>query len=200
MNPVANPVNWHHPRSRQSIQNGRSQPPESPNRNRRPHVARKIDRLAQDQSAFQKSSSLSATSAIRSLTSSPLTTSASKSPPLTRKHLSGSHMRSPPPRHQIDSDFVVLCPDNLYTDETDLIRAREIFDSREACVYSALHRHPKHATRPQIVFHLGSSQSRSKRLRLSQSQRQLLRARNQLHRLRLLQAAKPSIFSLRFPS
>lgn len=32
---------------------------------------------------------------------------------------------------QIDRDFVVLCPDNLYTDETDLIRAREVFDSRK---------------------------------------------------------------------
>ena len=31
---------------------------------------------------------------------------------------------------EIDSDFVVLCPDNVYTDETDLIRAREVFDSR----------------------------------------------------------------------
>jgi NDP-sugar pyrophosphorylase family protein len=30
---------------------------------------------------------------------------------------------------QIDGDFVVLCPDNIYTDETDLKRAREIFDS-----------------------------------------------------------------------
>ena len=28
---------------------------------------------------------------------------------------------------KIDSDFVVLCPDNLYTDETDLSRAREKF-------------------------------------------------------------------------
>ena len=30
---------------------------------------------------------------------------------------------------QIDGDFVVLCPDNIYTDETDLTRAREIFES-----------------------------------------------------------------------
>lgn len=30
---------------------------------------------------------------------------------------------------QIDSDFVVLCPDNLYTDGTDLSRARDVFDS-----------------------------------------------------------------------
>ena len=28
-----------------------------------------------------------------------------------------------------DDDFVVLCPDNVYTDETDLIRAREVFES-----------------------------------------------------------------------
>lgn len=34
-------------------------------------------------------------------------------------------------RDQIDGDFVVLCPDNLYTDENDLARAREIFDSRK---------------------------------------------------------------------
>ena len=33
-------------------------------------------------------------------------------------------------RDQIDGDFVVLCPDNLYTDETDLARAREVFESR----------------------------------------------------------------------
>jgi len=33
-------------------------------------------------------------------------------------------------RNQIDGDFVVLCPDNLYTDDADLVRAREIFDSR----------------------------------------------------------------------
>ena len=32
---------------------------------------------------------------------------------------------------QIDGDFVVLCPDNLYTDESDLIQAREIFDARK---------------------------------------------------------------------
>ena len=30
---------------------------------------------------------------------------------------------------KIDGDFVVLCPDNLYTDETDLSRARDIFCS-----------------------------------------------------------------------
>lgn len=30
-----------------------------------------------------------------------------------------------------DDDFVVLCPDNVYTDQTDLIRAREVFDSNE---------------------------------------------------------------------
>lgn len=34
-------------------------------------------------------------------------------------------------RAQIDGDFVVLCPDNVYTDDADLIRAREVFDSRE---------------------------------------------------------------------
>src|SRR6185503_162623 len=28
-----------------------------------------------------------------------------------------------------DDDFVVLCPDNVYTDNTDLIRAREVFES-----------------------------------------------------------------------
>ena len=28
-----------------------------------------------------------------------------------------------------DDDFVVLCPDNVYTDHTDLIRAREVLDS-----------------------------------------------------------------------
>jgi len=32
---------------------------------------------------------------------------------------------------QIDNDFVVLCPDNIYSDETDLKRAREVFDDRE---------------------------------------------------------------------
>jgi 8-oxo-dGTP diphosphatase len=31
-----------------------------------------------------------------------------------------------------DDDFVVLCPDNVYTDDTDLIRAREVFDSHES--------------------------------------------------------------------
>lgn len=31
-----------------------------------------------------------------------------------------------------DDDFVVLCPDNVYTDDTDLIRAREVFESSEA--------------------------------------------------------------------
>ena len=31
---------------------------------------------------------------------------------------------------QLDSDFVVLCPDNIYTDETDLARAQEIFNAR----------------------------------------------------------------------
>jgi 8-oxo-dGTP diphosphatase len=31
-----------------------------------------------------------------------------------------------------DDDFVVLCPDNVYTDDTDVIRAREIFESQEA--------------------------------------------------------------------
>ena len=33
--------------------------------------------------------------------------------------------------NQVDSDFVVLCPDNIYTDPEDLKRAREIFDSRK---------------------------------------------------------------------
>ncbi|HEU4768358.1 MAG TPA: NTP transferase domain-containing protein, partial [Pyrinomonadaceae bacterium] len=28
-----------------------------------------------------------------------------------------------------DDDFVVLCPDNVYTDDADLIRAREVFES-----------------------------------------------------------------------
>jgi len=32
---------------------------------------------------------------------------------------------------QIDSDFVVLCPDNIYTDETDLARAQDIFTARK---------------------------------------------------------------------
>jgi NDP-sugar pyrophosphorylase family protein len=32
--------------------------------------------------------------------------------------------------NQIEGDFVVLCPDNIYTDESDLKRAREIFESR----------------------------------------------------------------------
>ena len=32
--------------------------------------------------------------------------------------------------NRIKSDFVVLCPDNIYTDESDLTRAREIFESR----------------------------------------------------------------------
>jgi NDP-sugar pyrophosphorylase family protein len=32
---------------------------------------------------------------------------------------------------QIDHDFVVLCPDNIYTDDGDLKRAREIFESRK---------------------------------------------------------------------
>ncbi len=31
--------------------------------------------------------------------------------------------------NQIDGDFVVLCPDNIYTDDNDLKRAREIFES-----------------------------------------------------------------------
>ena len=31
--------------------------------------------------------------------------------------------------NQLDNDFVVLCPDNIYTDDADLKRAREIFDS-----------------------------------------------------------------------
>ena len=31
---------------------------------------------------------------------------------------------------QINDDFIVLCPDNIYTDETDLARAREVFDAR----------------------------------------------------------------------
>lgn len=34
-------------------------------------------------------------------------------------------------RDQIEGDFVVLCPDNLYTDDADLARARRVFDSRE---------------------------------------------------------------------
>ncbi len=33
--------------------------------------------------------------------------------------------------NQIDQDFVVLCPDNIYTDPQDLTRAREIFESRK---------------------------------------------------------------------
>lgn len=32
--------------------------------------------------------------------------------------------------NEIDNDFVVLCPDNIYTDPDDLKRAREIFESR----------------------------------------------------------------------
>lgn len=31
-----------------------------------------------------------------------------------------------------DDDFVVLCPDNVYTDESDLIRARKVFESNES--------------------------------------------------------------------
>jgi 8-oxo-dGTP diphosphatase len=31
-----------------------------------------------------------------------------------------------------DDDFVVLCPDNVYTDDTDLIRAREVFESNKS--------------------------------------------------------------------
>ncbi len=31
-----------------------------------------------------------------------------------------------------DDDFVVLCPDNVYTDETDLTRARKVFESNES--------------------------------------------------------------------
>jgi 8-oxo-dGTP diphosphatase len=32
----------------------------------------------------------------------------------------------------VDDDFVVLCPDNLYTDETDLTRARQVFESHQS--------------------------------------------------------------------
>jgi NDP-sugar pyrophosphorylase family protein len=31
-----------------------------------------------------------------------------------------------------DDDFVVLCPDNVYTDNTDLIRARKVFEANES--------------------------------------------------------------------
>src|SRR6185503_18769678 len=31
-----------------------------------------------------------------------------------------------------DDNFVVLCPDNIYTDNTDLIRAREVFESNKS--------------------------------------------------------------------
>lgn len=31
-----------------------------------------------------------------------------------------------------DDDFVVLCPDNVYTDETDLKRARDVFEANES--------------------------------------------------------------------
>lgn len=31
-----------------------------------------------------------------------------------------------------DDDFVVLCPDNVYTDDTDLVRAREVFESNKS--------------------------------------------------------------------
>src|SRR5687767_4404163 len=31
-----------------------------------------------------------------------------------------------------DDDFVVLCPDNIYTDEMDLKRAREVFESNKS--------------------------------------------------------------------
>lgn len=31
-----------------------------------------------------------------------------------------------------DDDFVVLCPDNVYTDDTDLIRARDVFNSNKS--------------------------------------------------------------------
>ena len=31
-----------------------------------------------------------------------------------------------------DDNFVVLCPDNIYTDDTDLIRAREVFESNNS--------------------------------------------------------------------
>jgi len=33
--------------------------------------------------------------------------------------------------NQIDEDFVVLCPDNIYTDPQDLMRALEVFESRK---------------------------------------------------------------------
>jgi NDP-sugar pyrophosphorylase family protein len=32
----------------------------------------------------------------------------------------------------VDDDFVVLCPDNIYTDEMDLVRAREVFKSNQS--------------------------------------------------------------------
>ena len=32
----------------------------------------------------------------------------------------------------LDDDFVVLCPDNVYTDNTDLIRARDVFNSQKS--------------------------------------------------------------------
>ena len=31
-----------------------------------------------------------------------------------------------------DDDFAVLCPDNIYTDDTDLVRAREVFESNRS--------------------------------------------------------------------
>lgn len=31
-----------------------------------------------------------------------------------------------------DDNFVVLCPDNIYTDDTDLVHAREVFESNES--------------------------------------------------------------------
>jgi NDP-sugar pyrophosphorylase family protein len=34
--------------------------------------------------------------------------------------------------NEIDDDFVILCPDNIFTDETDLTRARDVFAGNDA--------------------------------------------------------------------
>ena len=64
---------------------------------------------------------------------------------------------------EIDGDFVVLCPDNVFTDETDLARARDVFAAHEAA-FMLLGTVMPNKQRDRKSFHTSALRNRNENL------------------------------------
>ena len=64
---------------------------------------------------------------------------------------------------QINDDFIVLCPDNIFTDETDLMRARDVFASHDS-TFMLLGTVTPNNQRDRKSFHSSAHRNRAENL------------------------------------